>query len=126
MNYSDGIKITSFDLEREYQDDHFSVVNIQSGSDYKALIVYLKAGQFIPIHSPSVDMFFAVFKGTGTGVFGMHEEKLFPGKIIFVPRDQKRGIRAETDMEAIHFVSPPPNSTDHDEVEEKLGTGSFR
>ena len=114
------VKITSIDGERSYLPDRFSPVGIYASENCKVLITYIKAGQFIPVHSPSTDLTFAVFKGTGKAFAGEREVELLPGSIIVVPGGEKRGIRAETDMEALHIVSPVPDENDHLEVMKKL------
>lgn len=121
-----GVKITSFDTERSYLEHKFNPVGIYSGKNYKVVLTYLKAGQYIPVHSPSTDLIFAVFKGTGTGIFADHEELLAPGKVIIIPGGEKRGIRALTDLEGLHIVSPIPEEQEHAEVVQKLSSGRFQ
>lgn len=120
------IKITSFESERNYSDRQFNPVGIYSGKDYKVVLTYLKAGQFIPVHSPSTDLVFAVFRGTGLGIFGDREEPLIPGTVVVIPGGKSRGIKAVTDLEGLHIVSPIPDESDHVEVFEKLSSGRFQ
>lgn len=119
------IKVTSFDRERNFSEKQFNPVGIYSGKDYKVVLTYIKAGQFIPVHSPGTDLVFAVFRGTGTGIFGEREERLLPGSVVIIPGGEKRGIKAITDMEGLHIVSPIPDESDHVEVFEKLSGGRF-
>ena len=121
----DRVKVTSIDKERVYLKDRFNPVGIYGTDNYKVIITYIKAGQFIPVHSPSTDLIFAVFTGTGTAFAGNGEVPLNPGSILVVPGGEKRGIRAETDMEALHFVSPVPDDSDHTEVMKKLLKNSY-
>ena len=114
------VKVTSIDEERSYLPDRFSPVAIYAEENYKVLITYIKARQFIPVHSPSTDLVFAVFRGTGSAYAGSREVPLLPGSIIVVPRGEKRGIKAQTDIEAFHVVSPIPGENDHREVKEKI------
>jgi quercetin dioxygenase-like cupin family protein len=100
-------------------------VGIYGTDNYKVIITYIKAGQFIPVHSPSTDLIFAVFTGTGTAFAGNREVPLNPGSILVVPGGEKRGIRAERDMEALHLVSPVPDDSDHTEVMKKLLKNSY-
>lgn len=119
----EGIRFTSIDQERHYLDDRFSPVGIYSGDRYKVILTYLKAGQCIPVHSPSVDLIFAVLKGTGTATAGKNTYELQPGSILIVTGGERRGVEAKTDMEAIHLVSPTPSEEDHIEVEGKIERG---
>ena len=123
IQFDRGIKITSLDLKRHYSDKKFSPVSIYSTDRYKVILTYIKSGQCIPVHSPSVDLIFAVFKGTGKATAGNKEFQLEPGSILIIPREERRGVVAKTDMEAIYFVSPFPNEKDHLEVQEKTGRG---
>ena len=124
-NGDEKVKVTSLDEERSYLPDRFSPVGIYASENYKVLITYIKAGQFIPVHSPSTDLIFAVFKGTGTAFAGKREVPLLPGSILVVPGGEKRGIMAKTDLEAIHVVSPVPDENDHLEVMKKLLENSY-
>ncbi len=120
---ADGIKFTSMDKERHYSENRFSPIGIYSTDTYKVILTYIKSGQCIPVHSPRVDLIFAVISGTGKATAGNKEFKLGPGSILIVPRGERRGVVAETDIEGIHIVSPVPGEIDHLEVQEKLGKG---
>ena len=122
---SDGVVITSFEKERTYDEHAFSPIPIYSNNEYRVILVYFKAGQFIPVHKPSIDLVFLVQSGTGEAVAGGMRQEVKPGDIIIIPRGQSRGIKAYTDMEALHLVSPPPNDSDHEEVAKKLRSGRF-
>jgi len=125
-NGEERIKITSFEDERDFSDKQFNPVGIHSGNNYKVILTYIKAGQFIPVHSPGTDLIFSVYKGTGVGVFGDKEVSLKPGSVVIVPAGEKRGIRATTDMEGLHIVSPIPDEKDHMEVVRKLAINEFQ
>lgn len=123
---TNGIRITSFENERNFSEKQFNPVGIYSGNGYKVILTYIKAGQFIPVHSPGTDLIFSVYKGTGTGIFGDREVPLNPGSVVIIPGGEKRGIRATTDMEGLHIVSPIPDGKDHVEVVHKLESGRFQ
>jgi len=125
-NGEERIKITSFEDESDFSDKQFNPVGIYSGNNYKVILAYIKAGQFIPVHSPGTDLIFSVYKGTGVGVFGDKEVPLKPGSVVIVPGGEKRGIRAITDMEGLHIVSPIPDEKDHMEVVRKLAINEFQ
>lgn len=126
LNEGSKIKVTSFENERSFSEKQFNPVGIYSADGYKVILTYIKSGQFIPVHSPGTDLIFAVFKGTGVGIFGNREESLNPGSIAIIPGGEKRGIRATTDMEGLHIVSPIPDERDHVEVVQKLSEGRFQ
>jgi quercetin dioxygenase-like cupin family protein len=122
---SDRIVITSFEKERNYDEHAFSPIPLYSTNEYRVILTYFKAGQFIPVHKPNLDLVFLVQSGTGEVVAGETRQRIKPGDIIIVPKGQRRGIKAYSDMEALHLVSPPPNDSDHEEVAKKLKNGQF-
>jgi len=122
---NDGVVITSFEKERSYDEHTFSPISIYSTNEYRVILTYLKAGQFIPVHKPNIDLVFLVQSGTGEVVAGERRQQIKPGDIIIIPKGQRRGIKAFSDMEALHLVSPPPKDSDHEEVAKKLKNGQF-
>ncbi|MBX8637075.1 MAG: DUF2249 domain-containing protein [Thermoplasmata archaeon] len=116
---------TSFAGERQYSDDSFTPVPIYSDKNYKVILVYLKAGQFIPVHAPGVDLIFVVQSGIGEAVAADRTYRISPGDVLIVKRGVIRGIRAETDMEALHVVSPVPGDADHEDVARNIREGRF-
>lgn len=120
-----AVVFTSFEEEKAFDDGAFSPVPIYSTKDYKVMLVYFRAGQFIPVHAPGVDVVFLVHSGTGSIVGGSQSFSVEPGDIVIVPRGERRGVKAETDMELLHLVSPPPGDSDHEEVSKKLAAGQF-
>lgn len=116
---------TSFSGERQYSADSFTPIPIHSEKNYKVILVYLKAGQFIPVHTPKTDLVFVVQRGNGEAVADDKTYNIAPGDILIVKRGTRRGIRATTDMEALHVVTPVPDDGDHEEVARKIGEGRF-
>ncbi len=116
---------TSFARERQYSDDSFTPIPIHTDKNYKAILTYLRAGQFIPVHTPGTDLIFIVQSGTGEAVAGERKYRIAPGDVLVVKKGVRRGIRADTDMEALHLVSPVPGDADHEEVSRKISEGRF-
>ncbi len=119
------ILFTSFDKERVWGDKSFSPVPVYSCERYRVILTYFKAGQFIPLHSPSTDLVLLVHSGEGELVAGSKRFKLSVGDVAVIPGGERRGIRAATDMEILHLASPPPTDADHEEVVKKLSQGKF-
>ncbi|HLI47030.1 MAG TPA: DUF2249 domain-containing protein [Geobacterales bacterium] len=111
---------TNFDKERNYNEEEFNPVPIHGTKDYRVLLTFIKAGQFIPVHEPNIDLIFLIRSGKGTFVAGDDKISVKEGDIIVVPAGVKRGIYAEEDIEALHVVIPPPSDRDHHVVAEKL------
>ena len=117
--------LTSFDKEQCFDEKGFSPVPIYSTNVYKVILTYFKAGQFIPVHEPKTDLVFVVYKGQGEIVTGDKHHKIIAGDIVIIPSGEKRGIKAETDMQALHLVSPPPTDEDHEMIGKKLQNNQF-
>lgn len=116
---------TSFEKERTWDDSSFAPVPVYTSKDYKVILAYFKAGQFIPVHTPKIDLVLLVHSGNGEVVTGDQKRELKPGDLVIIPRGEKRGVRAISDMEVLHLVSPPPTDEDHEEVAKKLMSGTF-
>jgi len=121
----DGVVLTSFDKVRHFDDHQFTPIPVYSKDSYRVLLVFLKPGQFIPVHTPHNDLVLLVVKGRGEVVAGDERSKVFPGSVVIVPANTKRGLKAETELEALHLVTPPPTDADHEEVEKKIEEGRF-
>ncbi len=121
----DGSVFTSFDQERSYSDDRFNPISVFRGDNYKVILTYIKKGQFIPVHSPSTDLIFMVYKGEGVAVLGSKQRGIKPGDLVMVRGGSGRGIKANTDLEGLHVVSPIPDENDHQEVVKKLAENRF-
>ena len=120
-----GVMFTSFEKERTLDEGAFSPVPVHSSKDYRVILAYFKAGQFIPVHTPKIDLVLVVHSGTGEVVAGSERREVKPGDVVIVPRGEKRGVRAVSDMEILHLVSPPPTDADHEEVAQKLTKKTF-
>lgn len=95
-----------------FQPDRFTPVELGQTERVKAVLTCFEPGQFIPVHSPGVDMTLVVLEGEGT--------------IVMVSAGSARGVRARSRLVAVHLVSPPPTEVDHAEVQAKLRHGSWR
>lgn len=116
---------TSFSEERSFSAEEFSPVPVYTGKSYRVILTYFKAKQFIPVHTPKIDLVFVVMRGRGVMVAGDRRFPIKEGDVVIVPAGTKRGVLAETDMEALHLVSPAPTDGDHEEVAKKLQDGTF-
>ena len=94
--------------------------------NYRVILTYIKADQYIPVHRPECDLIFLVHKGTGTAIAGSETREIGPGDILIVKKGTARGIRARTDMEALHLVTPPPGEKDHEDVMKKIEQRQFQ
>ncbi len=116
---------TNFDKTRKFSENSFTPVQVYRTNSYAVILAYFKAGQFIPVHRPGIDVILFIKKGKGKVVAGEEKYDVKEGDLVIVPGGEKRGILAETEMEILHIVSPPPTEKDHEEVEEGLRKGKF-
>ncbi|WP_243026624.1 cupin domain-containing protein [Thermus albus] len=112
-------KLVSYDKER------FNAIPLGEGAHLKALLTAFLPGQFIPLHTPGVDLALLVLRGRGWLVVEEREIELAPGSVALVPKGTRRGIRATTKMVLFQVVAPPPKEADHAEVQRKLTKGVF-
>lgn len=106
--------------------DRFSPVPLGQTERVKVVLTCFEPGQFIPVHSPGVDMTLVILEGEGTIVAGEQEAEVRPGAIVVVPAGTARGVKATTRLIAVHLVSPPPTEDDHAEVHARLRQGTWR
>ena len=109
-----------------FQPGRFSPVPLGQTDRVKVVLTCFEPGQYIPVHSPGVDMTLVILEGEGTVVAGDQEAEVGPGAIVIVPAGASRGVRATTRLVAVHLVSPPPTEADHAEVQAKLQQGTWR
>ena len=106
--------------------DRFSPVPLGQTDGVKVILTCFEPGQFIPVHSPGVDMALVILEGEGTVVAGDQETDVYPGSIVIVPAGQARGVKASTRLVAVHLVSPLPTDADHARVIAGLKQESWR
>lgn len=121
-----GVQFTSVDAVRDYTAEKFNPKVLFEDENCKVILAFFKSGQFIPVHSPSVDLFLYIVEGEGEVAAGEEIKPVRKGDIVVVPRRVKRGVKAISDMSVIHVVTPPPTEEDHREVVEGLGRGSWK
>ena len=86
---------------------------------------YFRKGQFIPVHSPAVELVLCVLEGKAEIVAGDQRVKAGKDDLIVVPKGANRGIKAQTDLTALHVAHPPPSERDHQQVHAGLDAGKF-
>ncbi|BBL47550.1 DUF2249 domain-containing protein [Metallosphaera sedula] len=101
----------------------FTPVPVVRKDEYGVVLVFFKPGQYIPIHAPDSDLIFYVIEGKGKAQIGDNQVEIDKGSILVVPKGVKRGITAETYMEALHVVVPAPSPEDHEKVMEAAARG---
>jgi len=110
---------------KSLDDAKFVPKAVYQSKGMKVVLAYFKEGQFIPVHSPEVELVLCVLDGNAEVVAG--EERLAAGKndIIIIPKGEKRGVKALSELTVLHVVQPPPSDMDHKEVHARLAQGKF-
>lgn len=125
MVASKDYRLTHYQQEKEYQEGRFNPKAIFENERVKVILGYFKAGQFIPAHTPGVDLVLFVIEGQGEVLAGEDRFPLEAGQLVVVPAGVRRGILSRTDMTVLHVVSPPPTAADHAQVKAGLQKGVF-
>ncbi|HEX7003540.1 MAG TPA: cupin domain-containing protein [Trueperaceae bacterium] len=117
---------THYDEVGQFRPDAFSATPVGRGDHLQAVVVCFEAGQFIPVHAPSLDLALVVLEGEGELALEDRTVVLTQGSVAFVPAGCTRGIRASTRLKAFQVVGPPPTPADHQGVRAGLQRRSWR
>lgn len=121
-----SVVVADYRQAASFQAERFTPVSLGQTERTKVVLTCFEPGQFIPVHSPRVDMTLVILEGEGVVVAGDQETEVRPGAIVVVPGGSARGIKATTRLVAVHLVSPPPTEADHAQVQAGLRQGSWR
>ncbi len=110
---------------KSFAEGRFNPKAVYQTDNIKVIAAYFKEGQFIPVHTPQVDVVIYILEGKAEVVAG--EEKFTAKKndLIVVPKGIRRGIKALTELSVLHVVQPAPSEKDHIEVHQKIVEGKF-
>ena len=118
------VKVNAGEL-KSFDDKKFAPNVVYQSAGIKVVLAYFKTGQFIPVHTPGVDLVLYILEGEAEVVTG--DERLTARKddLIIVPKGLKRGVKALTELTILHVVQPPPSEEDHNQVHARLAEGRF-
>ena len=118
------VKVNAGEL-KSFGDKKFAPNVVYQSAGMKVVLAYFKTGQFIPVHTPGVDLVLYILEGEAEVVTG--DERLTARKddLIIVPKGLKRGVKALTELTILHVVQPPPSEEDHNQVHARLAEGRF-
>lgn len=118
------VRINAAEL-KSLDDAKFVPKPVYQSQGMKVVLAYFKEGQFIPVHAPQVELVLCIIEGQAEVVAG--EETVVAGKndIIIIPKGEKRGVKALSELTVLHVVQPLPSDVDHQEVHERLAQGKF-
>ncbi|MBQ0721852.1 MAG: hypothetical protein KBT89_16825 [Gammaproteobacteria bacterium] len=118
------VRVNAAEL-KSLDDAKFVPKAVYQSQGMKVVLAYFKEGQFIPVHSPEVELVLCILEGKAEVVAG--DERVVAGKneIIIIPKGQKRGVKALSELTVLHVVQPPPSDMDHKEVHARLAQGKF-
>ena len=118
------VRVNAGDM-KSFDETKFTPKPVYQSEGMKVVLAYFKPGQFIPVHSPQVEVVLCILEGEAEIVAG--EERVVAKKhdLIVVPRGVKRGVKALSELSVLHVVQPPPGEADHQEVHQRLAEGKF-
>jgi quercetin dioxygenase-like cupin family protein len=118
------VRVNAAEL-KSFDDTKFLPKPVYQSKGMKVILAYFKKGQFIPVHAPEIELVLCILEGKAEVVAG--EERVAAGKndIIIIPKGEKRGVKALSELTVLHVVQPPPSDMDHKEVHAKLAQGKF-
>jgi quercetin dioxygenase-like cupin family protein len=118
------VRVNAAEL-KSLDDAKFVPKAVYQSQGMKVVLAYFKEGQFIPVHSPEVELVLCILEGKAEVVAG--EERMAAGKndIIIIPKGEKRGVKALSELTVLHVVQPPPSDMDHKEVHARLAQDKF-
>ena len=118
------VKVNAKEL-KSFGEQNFAPNVVYQTGQIKVVLAYFKKGQFIPVHTPSVDLVLHILEGDAEVVAGDKRLNAVKDDLIIIPKGAKRGIKALTELTILHVVQPPPSAEDHNEVHVKLAKGKF-
>lgn len=77
MENKEVIKVNALDL-KSFNENRFNPKAIYESNEIKVILAYFKQGQFIPVHTPGIDVVLCVFEGKAEVVAG--KERITVGK----------------------------------------------
>ena len=118
------VRVNAAEL-KSLDENKFTPKPVYQSDGMKVVLAYFKKGQFIPVHSPQVELVLCILEGEAEIVAG--DELVTAGKddLIIIPKGVKRGVKALTELTVLHVVAPPPSEDDHKEVHQRLAEGKF-
>jgi len=118
------VKANAIDL-KSFDEGKFNPKAIYQSEQIRVILAYFKKGQFIPVHTPGVDVILCILEGEAEVVAGEERIETKVNDLVIVPKGVKRGVKALTDLTMLHVVQPPPSEEDHREVHTKMALGKF-
>jgi quercetin dioxygenase-like cupin family protein len=110
---------------KSFDENKFNPKTVYQTGQVKVVCAYFRRGQFIPVHTPGVDVVLFILSGEAEIVAGDEKIRAKPSDLVVIPRGVKRGVKALTELSVLHVVQPSPSEQDHKEVHEKIAAGKF-
>jgi quercetin dioxygenase-like cupin family protein len=110
---------------KSFNEKKFNPIALYQTDNIKVIAAYFREEQFIPAHTPQVDVVIYVVEGEAEIVAA---DKKFIAKkndLVVVPKGIRRGVKALTELSVLHVVQPAPSERDHLEVHQMIAAGRF-
>jgi quercetin dioxygenase-like cupin family protein len=118
------VKVNAAEL-KSLDDTKFVPKAVYQSQGVKVILAYFKEGQFIPVHAPEVELVLCILEGKAEVVAGEERVTAAKNDIIIIPKGEKRGVKALSELTVLHVVHPPPSDMDHKQVHARLAEGKF-
>ena len=118
------VRVNATEL-KSFDEHKFAPKPVYQSDGMKVVLAYFRPGQFIPVHSPQVEVALCILEGEAEIVVGGQKVTARKNDLIVVPRGEKRGVKALTELTLLHVVHPPPADEDHQEVHRRIAEGKF-
>ena len=78
MENKEVIKVNALDL-RSFDENRFNPKVVYESDEIKVILAYFKQGQFIPVHTPGIDVVLCILEGKAEVVAGKKKTTSMPG-----------------------------------------------
>jgi quercetin dioxygenase-like cupin family protein len=96
------VKVNAAEL-KSFGDNKFAPNVVYQSAGINVVLAYFKTGQFIPVHTPGVDLVLYILEGEAEVVTGDERVTARKDDLIIVPKGLKRGIKHFTRGSATAF-----------------------
>ncbi len=107
---------TPYQQAVHFRPEQFNPITLAESARTRVILACFQPGQFIPVHSPAIDLTLVVLQGEGVLTAGDTQSAIAPNTIAFIPAGEARGVTASTQLVTLFVVTPPPTAADHKEV----------
>ncbi len=87
------VRVNAGDL-KSFDENKFTPKPVYQSDGMKVVLAYFKPGQFIPVHSPQVELVLCILEGEAEIVADDELVTAAKNDLIIIPKGVKRGVKA--------------------------------